>query len=133
MTDLERAEADWAAVRGREAYVSHVQGYVGDDSVDVYLRRPVLVRFRDVPFSQVQDSGGGGWTDPLWDFEILEPSPELPAGLRSPYCYGTSYGPGGVVELARVTLVDEWPGLIVLFLFVPSVVLAAGLLLAFYW
>ena len=79
-------------VRGRIALVTHLMGYIGDDSRDFYTTEDnpfrVLIREdtrEDDVLHQVDE-----FIDPYWDVELLNKHPEVPSDARSFWVFGPS-------------------------------------------
>lgn len=76
----------------RVVVVKAILGHRDNESVDISLERPALVRVLPTDRESVirwMDE----WLDPVWDVELVESHPEL-AGLESPWVYATSYSIG---------------------------------------
>lgn len=91
-TDPARIEsmafADYKHYLGKAVSVRAVFGFIGDDSVDVDLDPPAIVRVEETPASLIT-RWSDGWCDPIYEVVLLEPHPAL-AGVRSLCVYGPS-------------------------------------------
>lgn len=94
------------AVRGRCFRVPWVYGYKGEDSVDVHLDPPVLVRILKTSEGDVCH-WNDEWLDPFWDVEVLEQRQEL-EDVRSTWVHGTSYSIAGDQQAFEGVPVHVW-------------------------
>ena len=89
-----RIMAQYHDVLGKVVLVFDVGGHVDEDSEFVECEPPLVARVvetrRDRLLRWMDDKS----CDPCFDLEILEPHPDLPDGLTSPWAYGRGYTDG---------------------------------------
>ena len=90
----QQARDELQRVVGRRFRVSMVFGYRGEDSVELFLDLPVMVRIEPTSDADICRWCDAEWLDPCWNVEILETRPEL-VGLRSAWVYGGSFSMSG--------------------------------------
>lgn len=104
---LERITAsDLTAIQGGTFLAHALQGYLGPDSSDyvaLVLDPPARVR---VTGGETDVWNDRTWLDTLWDVEVVQPHPDIPAGSRL-WTDGISYSldgksqESGLVGVAR--------------------------------
>lgn len=92
------AYADYAASLGKVFLVDELTGYSDDDEFnprhygyfDLKLDTPARVRLVHTDEDSLKH-WVDEWLDPYWNFELIEPHPQLPAKIRTMWGYGPSY------------------------------------------
>src|SRR5271166_1465787 len=88
---LDKARQDYAAHLGKLLRVEVIFGYRADDnSHEIHLRTPALVRVTETPDSDVARICDD-CVDPYWNVEVVEPGPDVPSDLRSAWLCPWSY------------------------------------------
>jgi len=89
---------------GKIYWAWEINGYVGDDSEEIDLCTPVLVRVVSTDNDSILHVNDD-WHDPYWNVELLQKHPEIPEDLRSCWVHGNSFNANtGEVQPCRLLL-----------------------------
>lgn len=90
------AMQEYQALLGKNVLVHAISGYIGNDSVDLKLKEPVLVKVQPTTPDCIR-RWHDTWLDPVMEVAIVAPTDEV-RDLRSAWVYGTARHVNGSIE-----------------------------------